>query len=249
MKNLKKLLFILVVILLLSLFSYSLYKIYDSNKKTPNTLPQQPINKAIDKEKELTEKEEALKLFSKNINLEEERKKHNNEEIIARLEIPNLFNILVAKAEDNDYYLDHSIDRKKSKLGSEYLDYRTIPTSKQVNIYGHNSSTYNVPFRKLEKLLKKDFFDETPYILLQYDEGTRVYKIFSIKKVEEDNEHMKVNIPNEEYPSHIEKLISNSKYTRDITYDEYSNILILQTCSYEKSNLKSYYIISAIEIE
>ncbi len=249
MKQFKKILSILLVIILICIFSYSLYKIYDSTKKTPNTLPQQPIKEVFTENKEPTEKDKALTLFSANINLEDERKKHNNEEIIARLEIPNLFNILVAKAEDNDYYLDHSIDRKYSEKGSEYLDYRTIPTSKQINIYGHNSSTYNIPFRKLEKFLTKEFFDNTPYILLQHDQGTRIYKIFSIKKVDSDNEHMKVNIPNEEYPTHIEKLKSNSIYTRDVSYNEYSNLLILQTCSYESSNLKSYYIISAIEIE
>jgi SrtB family sortase len=143
--------------------------------------------------------------------------------------------------------LNHAIDRKKDVKGSEFMDYRIKPTSKQVNIYGHNSKTYDIPFRKLEKFLDKDFFDSTPYVLLQHDTGTRIYKIFSLKEISKDYEHMVVSTTIHNHKQHIDILKEGSLYTRDIPYDENSNILVLQTCSYTKSN--TYYVISAIEIK
>ena len=57
---------------------------------------------------------------------------------------------------------------------------------------------------------------------------------------------MKVNVSKEQFKNHVASLISNSINERKIKYDEESNILVLQTCSYNKE--KSYYIIVALEI-
>ena len=58
---------------------------------------------------------------------------------------------------------------------------------------------------------------------------------------------MKVSKKGEDFVKHIETLKSNSIHTRDVEYDENSNLLVLQTCSYGKK--KTYYVISAIEIQ
>lgn len=256
--SLKSFIFYVIIGVLLVIFSTSTIMLIKSNQDLKNTLEQNNIKlkdvEIVEDEEDkngepekVSEKSQVEYLFSEDIDLTLYREKYNNKEIVGRLEIPGLFNILVTKTSDNKYYLNHSIDKKSDSKGTEFLDFRTNPTAKQVNVYGHNSRTYNLPFRKLENFLNEDFFNQTPYVLLQHDGGRRIYKIFSVKEVTTDNEHMNVETSLEYHKEHIQILMNNSLYTRDIEYDENSNLLTLQTCSY--SGEKTYYVISAIEIE
>lgn len=249
----KKFIYILAIIFLVLLLAFSVTKLMESNKEAKNYLTQDNVNlKDIennDKESkpqpEETEYEKASKFFSEDIDFDTYRNKHNNPEIVARLEIPNLFNILVTQSKDNKFYLNKGIDKKKDVKGTEFMDYRVTPTSKQVNIYGHNSRTYDIPFRKLEKFLDQDYFNNNPYILLQHDGGKRIYKIISIKETK-DNEHMYVTSTPENHVEHIRLLVENSIYQREYQYNQLTNILVLQTCSYNDD--KTYYIITAVEV-
>ncbi len=187
--------------------------------------------------------------MSKDVNLASERKKHKNNDIIGRLEVPDLFNVLVVKTKDNKYYLDYNIDKKKDIKGATFADYRTGVNNNQINIYGHNSrdSKLDVPFRRLEKFLKKDFFDKHPYIIFQYDGGKKVYKITAIKEVTANQkEHMYVSYTGDKFVSHIDKMISGAIFKRDVKYDANSDIIILQTCSHHLSN--AFYILVGVSI-
>lgn len=240
----KKVIYIICIIILSIIFALSLYNLIINNQESQNYLPQDKVTEPS--KPEASEYEKALNLFSENINLQEMRQEYKNDDIVARLEIPELFNILITKTEDNKYYLNHSINKKKDKKGTEFLDYRTDPTANQVNVYGHNSRTYDIPFRKLESFLEEEFFNNNPYILLQHDKDTRIYKIISIKEVNENYEHMIVDVPEESRLEHINNLIENSLYSRYVEYDKNSNILVIQTCSYNDDD--TYYVITAIEL-
>ena len=188
--------------------------------------------------------------LAKDVDFAKERKKHNNPDIIARLEIPELFNVLVVKSDNNSYYLNYSINRERDVRGSEFLDYRVKPTSKQVNIYGHNSRDPNVKvaFLKLEKFLKKDYFDSHPYIILQYDGGKSLYEIKAIKEIYQSNrEHMYVDLKGQTFVNHVKAMTSSPIYSRNVSYDENSKILVLQTCSHHWDN--AFYIITAVKLD
>lgn len=126
------------------------------------------------------------------------------------------------------------------------MDYRVNPSSKQINIYGHNSKTFDTPFRQLENYLNEEFYHDNPYIILQCDDGYRIYKIVAIKEILSDYEYMNVNITESEFVSHILKIKQDAIYETPASYNKDSNILILQTCSYHKNN--AYYILMALEI-
>ncbi len=209
--------------------------VIDSSKKETIVIDDNPKQETINIE------------LSTDIDLQQKREEYKNNDIVARLEIPDLINILIVHGNNNEFYLNHDLYRKKDVKGTEYMDYRVNTESKQINIYGHNSRTYNIPFRKLEKFLDEEFFNSHEYIVLQTFNSKRIYRIFSIKEDNGNYEHMKVNKKGKEFLEHIKTLKSNSIYTRDVEYDEDSNLLILQTCSYGKK--KTYYIISAIEIK
>lgn len=183
-------------------------------------------------------------LFSQDVNLKSLREKYNNNDIIARLEIPNVFNLLLTQTDNNDFYLKYNIKKEKNIKGTEFIDFRNSLFDKQINIYGHNSKYYDSPFKKIELFNEKDFFDNNEYILLQHSVGRRIYKIVSFKKVSTDYEHMIFDSPN--HKEHISKLLENSIYRKDVEYDDNTNILILQTCTTNREN--GYYLLIAFEI-
>ena len=57
---------------------------------------------------------------------------------------------------------------------------------------------------------------------------------------------MRITKTGQDFLDHVAKLKENSIFTRDVEYDENSNLLVLQTCTY--GNRGTYYVISAIEI-
>ena len=244
--TLKKIYIAIIIILSILLLITSTIEII--NIITP---PQNEIPVEVDKSSESKdehEKEDLNKLFSEDLDLDYYRKENNNAEIVGRLEIPGVFNLLLTQTKDNDYYIEYNIKRKRSNKGTEFVDFRTKLTDKQVNVYGHNSRLYDLPFKNLEKFLEKDFFNQNEYILLQHEEGRRIYKIVSIKRVTTDYEHMTVDTTKKNHVSHIERLLSNSTHQRDVEYDENTNLLVLQTCTREK-NVQAFYILTAIEVD
>ena len=187
--------------------------------------------------------------MSPDVDLAQERINHNNNEIIGRLEVPDMFNVLVVKGINNESYLTINIDLKKDVMGATFMDYRVDPNSSQINIYGHNSRDVNldVPFRRLEKFLDKTYFDSNPYIIFQYDGGKRVYKITSITEVYKDNkEHMRVMKTGDDFVNHINTIISNPINSRSVPFDANSKVIILQTCSHHLDN--AVYLITGIAI-
>ncbi len=238
-RNLLKIIFYTILIFLL-LFIY--FKNYININKNRSDVP---INNKVINNNDNSD-DSFYSHLSEDVDLEYYRNYYNNNDIVARLEIPNVFNIFITKSNDNEYYLNHSIKKKNDIVGTEFMDYRVNPTSKQVNIYGHNSKTYNTSFKKLENFLDKDFYLNNQYIVLQHDNGHRIYKIFAIKEVLNDFEHMIINTSDDEFISHIETLKKDAIHQTDVEYERDSNIIILQTCSYNIEN--AYYIIMGIEI-
>ena len=155
----------------------------------------------------------------------------SNNDIIGSLKINGTnINTLLVKGYDNKYYLNHSIYKEKDIKGSIFVDYRTNLNSKQINIYGHNSTKYNLMFKELEKYKNKDFYNEHKKIEIWDGINIYKYKIFSIKIVNKNSKHIDIN--NKDNIKELNKSIYN-------TGESASNndkILILQTCNYKPKN-------------
>lgn len=176
--------------------------------------------------------------------LEYYKEYYSNNDIIGSLKIEGTnIDTLIVKGNDNDYYLNHSIEKKYDVIGSIYADYRVDLNSKQINIYGHNSQVYDVIFKELENYFDKSYYDQHKYIEIWDGKNTYLYEIFSIQIITTDYEHMKV-FPSD-WEEHIKKL-SKSIYETGITADIEDDILVLQTCNYKPLN--SYLIIISKKI-
>ena len=220
----KKILTIVVDVLLIFLFIITNYKVeYDAKeiKKLDN-----------------------IKKISNNVNkLEIYKKQYNNDDIIGSIKIDGTkIDSLIVKGSDNKYYLNHSIDKKYNKIGTIFVDYRTNLSSKQINIYGHNSLYYDLQFKDLEKYLDKNFYNEHKYIKIWDGINTNIYKIFSIQ-ITNNSEHMIIDSVN--LKEHINKL-SKSIYETNVNVSELDNLLVLQTCYLKEKN--TYIIICSKKV-
>lgn len=181
--------------------------------------------------------------------IDELKKKYNNDEVIAILNIDDEINTPVAQTNDNQFYLKKSLSLKKSVLGSVFMDYRVNKDSKQINIYGHNSTKYKPPFNALEGYLKKDYFNEHRNISLKIDNEIKKYEIFSIvlanKKSTE--EHMNLNYKKDsDWLSHFNRLKKRSIYKTNIELNENDKVLVLQTCLFGKYKGKLMVVVAKL---
>lgn len=242
--KLKKVYIAIIIILSILLLISSTLEIINIFTPSENILPTKQPNITEEKLPEESELDRLNKLFSDDLDLEYHRKENNNNEIVGRIEIPGLFNLLLTQTKDNDYYIEYNIKKKRSNKGTEFIDYRNKFTDKHINIYGHNSRLYDLPFKKLENFLDKEFFDNNEYLLLQHEEGKRIYQIAAIKKVTTDYEHMIVDAKDQK--AHIDKLLENSILSRKLEYDKNTNIIVLQTCIRQEDG--NYYILIGFEV-
>lgn len=158
----------------------------------------------------------------------------NNTDIIAELTLTNTdVTVPVAKTTDNEYYLDHLLNKKKNVLGSVFMDYRNNPIDRKILIYGHNSQTLDTEFHILESYLNPDFIKNHSTMKLRTKDNVYEYKIFAVIIVTTDYQHMKLNFTSEEYATHLNWLKENSVYDTGVEVSKTDQILILQTCYYE----------------
>ena len=256
-KNTRKLLYLFFTIIII-ISAAVLVLDYFKEPEVPEIY--EPTLSEIDvKEEEKVTKVIESKVISMapDVDLNAERAKYNNPYIVGRIEVPNLINVLVAQSDDLKFYLNHDVSRKSDIRGTEFLDYRVTPTSKQVNIYGHNSrdQKIQVAFRKLEQFLDKNFFDENQYIIFQHDGGKSIYKIMAIKEVQSKQgaEHMKVDITGSDFVQHVSTLVNTTGNervfnSRNVYFDESSEIIVLQTCSHTTNVPDPLYIITGVKI-
>ncbi len=216
MKKLYYLIFIILIIIVLSsLFMSTLF--YIDNKK---------IEVSFKKTNSVGNE------FSNGDVIYTYRKKYNNEDIIGILVIEGLnINELVVKGVDNSYYLNHLVDGNVSVLGSIFMDYRSDVSSKQINIYGHNSRYYDVVFKRLEKYLDKDFYKSNRHISLITVDDVFNYEIFSVNVTDSEN-HLDFS---SSFNDRVKFLKTNSLYDTGVDVSDDDYLLVLQTCIYNRS--------------
>lgn len=158
------------------------------------------------------------------------RKQYNNDDIIGILNIASINTILV-QGKDNDFYLDHLINKEENKTGSVFVDYRqNINSAKQLNIYGHSSDYYDLPFNVLLNYSDFEFYKENKYAEIITEDKTYKYEIFGVNMTTNE-EHLKFDFStSDDFKKHLEILQEDNLYDTNVKVDETDEILIIQTC-------------------
>ena len=165
--------------------------------------------------------------------------KKQNSDIYAWINIPGTsVDYPVLRCEDdNSYYLNHTVDKKKSIYGSiytenyngaDFADFNTV-------VYGHNMKNGTM-FGTLKKYRDKTFFEENRYINVYMPGRIMKYEIFAAYVW--DNRHilLSLDFDNEDIcEAYIDMILSTRKMNANInsglpvTKDD--RIITLSTCT------------------
>ena len=212
---------ILVTILLLIAFSIAGFQLY---KNINNKNHQKEVTKVVEKYKEIQKEEKP------NV-VEEYRKVFKNNEIIGEFSIDNMdLKVPVAHTSNNDYYLNHLIDKTYNEIGSTFMDYRNKVDDKKIIIYGHNSEVIDTDFKKLNKYVNKSFYKDHKYMKFITLDHEYKYEIFSVYIAINNFRHVNLK---ENYYEHINWLKNKSMYDTGVEINENDDILLIQTCYFD----------------
>lgn len=245
---------IIIVILpiIICVGGYYIYRNFIQEKGIPS------VNELIKEKKkiEFADKDSNKIDISNYVNhLPEYREQYGNYDIQAKLEIPNLnIDTLITRTNNNEYYLNYSLNRQWDGLGVPFIDYRNtdLVNAKQINIYGHNTQRQEfydqLPFTNLEAYIDYDIFNNYKDVYLSIDEKQMHYEVVAIKILKDGNpEHTMVEFENNgEYLSHINRLLDGALYRSDkAVFFARDRILVLQVCHYDP--MGSYLLVIAKE--
>ena len=150
----------------------------------------------------------------------------------------------VMQTTDNEFYMNHNNKKEEFIGGSLFVDYRVnLNSTRKIIIYGHSSSTVDIPFTKLLGYKKQDFFLKHQDIELNYKDKKEIYQVFTVMLLKEDYFYTRLEFPDETFIKHLEELKEKSIYDTGINIDKTNKLLILQTCSQDEAGL--YLVIGA----
>ena len=237
--NILKYILIFILPIILCVGGYYIYTNYIEKPGIPS------VNKLIEEKKKNGYKDKddnQIDVSTYENPLPSYRAQYGNNDIMGRLEIPNLnIDALIVRTTDNNYYLNYSLTREWDALGVPFFDYRNqnLSTDRQVNIYGHNTQREEfysqLPFTNLEAYVDQNIFNNYKDVYLSLDDRQIHYEVVAVKILTDgNNEQRKVVFKNDaDYLQHINKILSGSLYKSDnANFTARDHLLVLQVCHY-----------------
>ena len=173
---------IFIAMLIYSLIEIAIWYINNIQNKEINKQMQNSI--IIETNKENETKEEKYDIDFNTL-------KQTNIDIIGFLKV-NGTNIetIVVKGNDNEYYLNHNLEKKYNKAGWVFADYKNKLdlTDKNIIIYGHNMKDSSM-FGTLENILKEEWYNNEQNRKLTFitENEQATYEVFSVYKIENED--------------------------------------------------------------
>lgn len=244
-KSVRKLLFILCVVVAVAGLAYiGIYYLQKDNNEAVYGKLQRQVE---EKKKEESPKEE--------IPIDFAALKETNPDIYAWIEIPgtNVNYPIVQSAEDDSYYLDHTIDGKEGYPGSIYTEKVNAKDFSDFNtvIYGHDMKDGSM-FKDLHKFEDAAFFEEHDKVTIYTETEEKTYRIFAA--VVYDDRHLMYSFDNENVDDRKAFLQSlkevrsmRNQFRSDVAVDENSHIITLSTCIGGQPNKR--FLVEAVEID
>lgn len=141
----------------------------------------------------------------------------------------------IARAEDNDLYMDHSFTLESSSAGCLFLDYRNDALFSDANcvVYGHHMKDDSM-LATLVGYKEQSYYDEHPTMTLYTPSGDYVIEVFSGVIVSGAHDFLEFNFDTEEeFDEYWRPFLENSTFESDITPEFGDRIISFITCTYE----------------
>jgi len=179
-----------------------------------------------------------------------ERKTHKqlkdmNKDYIGWLKAPGAdISLPIVQTADNGYYLKRDFERKPSKYGNPFVDYRCgfNPVSTNLVIYGHHMSNGTI-FTYLTRYKQANVVKNNPIITLEMADGTvNKYKIVSVLAInglaKDDNDYAfaanTTDFPSaDSFNGYIRQIKARSYVDTGVDVEYGDKLIALQTCIYD----------------
>jgi sortase B len=163
-----------------------------------------------------------------------------NKDIVGWINVKNTrINYPVVQGKDNEYYLHYNTEKKQSRYGSIFIDYRNknlkdfIDVEKNIVIYGHNMKDETM-FGDLKLYKDEKFFKNNQIINFDIFPQQHKWQIFAAYVTDTDFNYIKTDFKNDtEFSEFIKSIRKKSWYINDTIPNSKDVIITLSTCSYE----------------
>ncbi len=233
---------VLVVAVAIFLFSgYKLYTVcseYYRGDKEYESIMDQVITIDISEEKEEDKTEENKTEEKVNFQVNFKKLQSINKEIVGwiRFDNPDKISYPIVQGEDNDKYLNKTVEGKKNSAGSIFMDANNAAdfSDKNTFIYGHNMKNGSM-FGQLRKYKSFEFYKENPYFYIYTPDGKEVkYEVYAVCIVEDTSEsYNKFYRDNDEYRKYLQYIKSISRYDTGVKVTAQTQLISLSTCTNE----------------
>jgi sortase B len=164
-----------------------------------------------------------------------------NKDVVGWIKIPGTeIDYPVMQAEDNEFYLNHNLKKKRSSRGSIFMDYRNSNDVTDYNtiIYGHNMKDRSM-FAGLSAYKDRSFYEGHAFIEYDSLQKPMKWQIFSVYINEPRDDFSQIFFDNDvEYAQFLDMITNRSIYETGVKVTKDDRILTLVTCSYEYENAR-----------
>ncbi|MDR2903720.1 MAG: class B sortase [Clostridiales bacterium] len=174
------------------------------------------------------------------------REEYQNDDIIGFLSIEGTnIEYPVLQTDNNEFYLNHGLDKAYSAAGSLFLDYENDSAKEDKNtiVYGHNMNA-DIMFHSLRKYTDKEFFDTHRYITFNTLYASNTWEIFSFYRATADFYYIQAIFRDEdEFGALLEGMVARSMHESDVSVTKEDRVLTLSTCTNETDG--TFFVVNA----
>lgn len=168
--------------------------------------------------------------------------KETNSDIVGWLEVPGTnINYPFMHTDNNEYYLNHSIDKSGNSAGWLFMDYRNDPKSLERNtiIYAHGRQDETM-FGSLKRVLSSTWTsDSNNFIVnMSLENENSLWQVFSVYHIPTTPDYIQTDfISDEEFITWANNLKQRSSYDFNVELSAADKILTLSTCYSAKEKM------------
>lgn len=144
-----------------------------------------------------------------------------------------LIDLPFVQGTDNEFYLNHAVNKEYSSHGTIFQDYLQTLDSQNITLYGHY--VYNnaeLMFTPLATLTKKENYEANKYVDLYLKDTVRKYEIVAVLKysIYDYPIYQEGDLSGDHFKSYKDYIINNRLYDTGLMIEEGDQLLTLQTC-------------------
>jgi len=147
------------------------------------------------------------------------------------------------RADNNDFYLRHDIDKKSAYAGTIFMDYRCKADFSGFNtiLYGHSMKNGSM-FHDLIRFGDKSYFDShtTGTIYLENRNiSLNIFAFLVINPIDLMVFQTPAATPGAQLDNYMSYIRTHARYVRDVKISAADHLVTLSTCDYEFSNARA----------